>query len=169
MKRPSKPPIGPEDKKLFLKNLAELGNAEAAARGTGYTRAGFSYHKKQDPDFAKAWEDAMEVAVDTWEQEVIRRGVHGVEKPVLYQGKVVGKIQEYSDRMLELLMSAHRPEKYGKNRVEMTGKDGKPLFNEHNKIEVARRLAWLLSQGAEAASSQDQAEPQAPTEKGPVH
>ena len=150
--------MGPEDKNLFLKKLSELGNAEAAARCTNYTRAGFSYRKKQDPDFAKAWEDAMEVAVDKWEEEVIRRGVHGVEKPVLYQGKVVGAIKEYSDRMLELLMSAHRPEKYGKNRVEMTGKDGKPLFNEHNKIETARRIAFLLTQGAEAQEKTDAAD-----------
>jgi hypothetical protein len=49
-----------------------------------------------------------------------------VPQPVFYQGKVCGEIRKYSDRMLELLLRSHRPEKY-RDRQELTGKDSDPI------------------------------------------
>jgi hypothetical protein len=43
-------------------------------------------HRQADQAFAEAWEDAMEAGVDRAEQEAFRRGVHGFEEPVIYQG-----------------------------------------------------------------------------------
>jgi hypothetical protein len=69
-----------------------------------------------DPDFATAWDDAEQEAADALEREAWRRGVEGVDRPIMYQGQVVASSKEYSDRMLELLLKAHRPSKY-KDRV----------------------------------------------------
>jgi hypothetical protein len=46
----------------------------------------------------------------------------------MYRGRVVTRIREYSDRMLELLLRAHRPEKYcERTRHELAGTSGGPL------------------------------------------
>ena len=65
-----------------------------------------------DPDFALAWDEAVNIAADALEREAWRRAVEGFEEPVHYRGEVVGYVKKYSDRMLELLLKAHRPEKY---------------------------------------------------------
>ena len=38
------------------------------------------------------------------EHEAYRRGVVGIDKPIVAGGEVVGSIREYSDRLLELLI-----------------------------------------------------------------
>ena len=47
--------------------------------------------------------------IEKLEAEADRRGVKGVVKPVLYKGKVVGSIREYSDALLMLRLKALDP------------------------------------------------------------
>ena len=51
------------------------------------------------------------------EDEAVRRAVEGVPRPVFYQGKVVGAVQEYSDELLIRMLRARRKAKYS-DRVE---------------------------------------------------
>jgi len=67
---------------------------------------------RNDPEYAKAFSDAEEEAVQNLEAEARRRAVEGVEKPVFYRGSVVGKIREYSDPLLIFLFKARRPGVY---------------------------------------------------------
>ncbi len=69
---------------------------------------------------------------------------------MMYQGRQVGVIREYSDRMLELLLTGVKPEKYAHRwKGEVTGKGGTPLVPEVNMIESARRIAFLLTQASQ--------------------
>jgi hypothetical protein len=68
--------------------------------------------------FARQWDGAIEEACDRLEQEAWRRGVAGVEKPVTVAGERE-MVREYSDRMLEMLFKAHRPEKF-RERYDVT-------------------------------------------------
>lgn len=52
------------------------------------------------------------MAADRLEQEAIRRAVDGTNKPVFFQGEIVGFEKEYSDTLLVLLLKAHKPDKY---------------------------------------------------------
>lgn len=113
-------------RKRFLLVLSEQANVSAACRAVGISNRCAYDHKNDDPEFAKMWADAVEVAVDKLEQEAWHRATHGVEKPIVHKGEVVGIVREPSDRLTELLLKAHRPEKY-RDRVELTGKDGKPV------------------------------------------
>ena len=112
----------------FLETLRKTGNVTEAARVARISRNTVYTHRHADPVFAEAWDDAEEEATDALEYEARRRAVHGVERPVVYKGEVVATIPEYSDRLMELLLKAHRPEKF-KERVanELTGKGGGPI------------------------------------------
>lgn len=83
-----------------------------AARAIGRARSRAYGLRAEDPDFAAAWSDAVDEAIDRLEREAWRRAVEGLEEPVFYQGKVCGVVRRYSDRMLEMLLKAHRPEEY---------------------------------------------------------
>ena len=112
----------------FLTVLRATCNVSEAARRCGVSRVRLYVLRKEQEDFAADWAEAEQEAADGLEAEAWRRGVEGVDKPITYQGKVTATYKEYSDRMLELLLKAHRPEKY-RERVsaELTGKGGGPL------------------------------------------
>ena len=122
--------LTPEKRKeLFLEYLRERPNITKAARWAGYTREYVYELRKADPDFAKAWDEALEESVDLCEGEMHRLAFDGTLKPVFQSGEKVGSIREYSDTLAIFLMKAHRPEKYRETtRTEITGKDGKDLI-----------------------------------------
>ena len=127
MKRGRKYRLTGRRKQHFLEVLAECGNVTAAAAAAGVARCVPYEHRKTDDAFAKAWEEAEEIAADRLEAEAWRRGVEGVEEPVISLGKVVEgadgeplMIRRYSDTVLLALLRAHRPEKYReRNSVEI--------------------------------------------------
>lgn len=110
----------------FLARLRECGSITQAAREVGSCRATAYEHRERDPEFAAAWDEALAEAVDALEQEARRRAVEGWLEPVYYQGEEVGYVRRYSDRMLELLLKGHMPERY-KDRHELSGPNGGPI------------------------------------------
>lgn len=96
----------------FLETLAVACNVSEACRAAGIGRRTAYQWREDDEAFALEWDGAIEEAVDKLEREAWRRAHDGVEKPVTYQGKITDTYLEYSDRMLEILLKAHRPEKF---------------------------------------------------------
>lgn len=111
----------PRARKRFLERLRETANVTEAARSCNTSRDAAYRWRKVDPEFAAAWDTAVQEAVDSLEREAWRRGVEGYDKPVIYQGEITGSYREYSDRLLETLLKGHRPEKYRDNRTEISG------------------------------------------------
>lgn len=106
----------------FIALLAETGgNISASCRATGIPRRTAYSKKERDSEFATRWDEAITTGVERLEAEARRRAFDGVPVPVYQQGKLVGTIQRYSDRLLELLLKAHKPEKY----QELFGKKAK--------------------------------------------
>lgn len=139
--------IPPEKWAKFLENFKEMCNITQAAKSVGITPRSVYNKKKADPEFTEALAAAELEVKDKIEGEIWRRGVEGTDKAIMFQGKVVGVVKEYSDRMLELLAKGHMPERYGdKLKQEITGKDGAPLMDN---IEVARRIAFILRKSQE--------------------
>ncbi len=101
-----------EARETFLATLAAACNVTAACRAAGICRQTAYQWREDDKAFAEAWKGALEEAVDGLEKEAWRRAVEGVDRPIVYQGAVTGTYREYSDRMMEILLKAHRPEKY---------------------------------------------------------
>jgi len=131
----------------FIEVLRHTCNVSEAARAVGISRT-TAYEHRADAQFALAWDEAEQEAADRLEREAWRRAVDGVDKPVTHQGKITATYKEYSDRMLEMLLKAHRPEKY-RERVsaEVSGPKGDPIKSEVTHIldrESAKIIADLV-------------------------
>lgn len=72
----------------FLDALKRSGIVSRACEAAGVSYGAVSTLRKSDADFAAAYDDAMEQAVDRLETEAWRRAHDGVEEPVVYQGQL---------------------------------------------------------------------------------
>lgn len=78
----------------FLVTLRNAGNVRAACEAAGVDRKTAYAHRKRYAEFAHAWTDAMEDALDVLEAAAIQRA------------------RTTSDTLLIFLLKAHRPEIY---------------------------------------------------------
>lgn len=140
----------------FLEHLAQTANVTASAEFGGAARRTFYDHREADKEFAAAWDEAFEVAVDAEEAEARRRAMQGVSRPLVSGGKVVkdddGKtimITEFSDTLMVLRLKAHRPKYRDKSSVEMSGPNGGPVatvtLNTTDPVEAAAAYRRLMN------------------------
>lgn len=119
----------------FLLDLSDHGMVGRAADSIKRRRITLYAWKIDDPEFAAAWEEAHSVAMQTLEEEALRRGREGVEKPVYQGGQMVGTVREYSDPLLARLLQAHHPKFRDRVEVELPGvENDKALATEIAKI-----------------------------------
>jgi hypothetical protein len=98
--------------KIAIQAIAETGILTVAAKRAGVDRNTIMRWKKNYPAFMDAFDQALEISIDLLEVEARNRAIRGVKEPVFYKGEIVGHIEKPSDRLMELLLRAHRPEKY---------------------------------------------------------
>jgi hypothetical protein len=143
----------PELREKFLSVLRQTGNVGVAAETINVYRTTPYQWKRKDPAFAKQWDEALDAAADIVEAEVRRRAVEGFEEPVFYKGEVVGYVTRYSDRMLELLMKALKPEKFrekaipdGQIVIQIAGVEEIKRLREEQpwsaEVEAAEEAEW---------------------------
>lgn len=102
---------------LFLEELERRGVVTDAARAAGVARRTAYEWRAADEVFAKEWDNALDVAIDAAETEAWRRGIEGVDEPVIGrvardQDGVITYVKKYSDGLLTTILKANRPEKY---------------------------------------------------------
>lgn len=163
------------NRKKFLEALGENFNVAEAARAAGLGRTALYNWRREDADFRKAWDDIKaNEGADLIEDEIARRGLRGVDEPVIYQGRIAGAwvdkkgnevpadhknavafkpitVRKYSDTCLMALANANLPHKY-RQRHEHTGANGGPIETKDTTApeELARRVAFILTQGVRA-------------------
>lgn len=127
-------PLTSRQRAKFLKALAQTANVTASAQSVNINRRTIYDHRAADPEFAKAWDDALEQATDALEAEARRRAMEGVEEYVTCKDGLVMRNGEpvmqvrYSDSLMSLLLRAHRKEKFRDNQsVEHSGPNGQPV------------------------------------------
>jgi hypothetical protein len=81
-------------REAFLAQLRHVPNVSAAARAAGMGRTAAYAWRDDDEEFASAWDEAVQESVDALEQVAWERA------------------QTTSDRLIEVLLKGHRPEKY---------------------------------------------------------
>ncbi|MEX2123260.1 MAG: hypothetical protein WD795_05175 [Woeseia sp.] len=121
-------PLTEERKKVFLDTLAETGmQRAAAAAATPWSTsewAGlstFQDERKRDPEFALAWDKALEVAIARIEAEIVRRAMEPERRPVFSKGELVGEHLTYDNKLLMRLATRHDPAWREKQEIEHTG------------------------------------------------
>lgn len=113
-----------ERKEIFLAELGRTGVfAHAARAASPNSKHGalnsFRAERERDPEFAAAWDEAIEVSTGIIEQEAIRRAVNGWDD---------GKVQKYSDRLMELILKRRDAAYHEHRKYEVDAKtEVKPL------------------------------------------
>ena len=150
----------------FLAAFLELANEHGACRAVSLDRTTVRWWAEHDEGFGLRYEQTKAGINDTLLGEAYRRGVQGVAEPVISQGKLVygddGRpltVQKYSDRMLELLLKARRPEFRDKSQVDLTSNgqtvgQSLPLADVATiQAQVAQQLReWRQERGRDAHS-----------------
>lgn len=130
-------------KARFLESFRVVGIIGPAAAAAGVARQTIYRWQEHDDVFSAAFNLAREEALDALEAEARRRAVDGVQqvRPIYYRGEQVGTevVTVHSDRLLELLLKAGRPEKY-RERIDVTSQLGQVLI----KPIYAEDLALML-------------------------
>jgi hypothetical protein len=110
----------------FLREFVQTGNVKASALAAKVGRRTIYDWVKDDPVFARLYQEAKDDAIDLLEAEARRRAVDGVLEPVYQGGKKVGVIRKYSDTLMALFLKGYRREVFSE-RFEHTGPKGAPL------------------------------------------
>ena len=123
-------------KAAFLEGLRLAANVTAAARmahpdaeSPEAARVGFYQLRKRDAEFAKAWDEALESAVDRAEQVLFELATQGEVRNVYQSGKQVlnkdGTPAQHKEISLKALMAVlrrHRPDAWSETRkIEHSG------------------------------------------------
>jgi hypothetical protein len=167
----------------FLEALRQLPVTVHACKAVGINRVTAHKYRHEDPEFAKAWADALEEGIDRAEQEAFRRAVVGFEEPVIHQGKpsyvyrrevdedgnerfvpVIGEdgqpvlltVRKHSDSLLQFVLKGRRKQVYA-DRTELVSPDGSmsPAVDETTKAARVARLLDL-AHARRAAREEDQ-------------
>ncbi len=98
-------------KNRFLELVAEHGPCIAKhARAVDVSPETVRVHRRDDSDFAEAFEVATGVYRGRLEEEILRRGVDGWDEPIFYKGAQVGVIRRFDSGLLLAHARRHIPE-----------------------------------------------------------
>lgn len=115
-----------ERKNRYLDKLRETGERSLARAAVCVSKGTVQRHRSEDPIFRAAEDEARVQHAAVYSQEMFRRGVTGIQKPVYgSQGPqmgvgVVGWVTEYSDRLLMEQARRFEAEYTPKTKVETT-------------------------------------------------
>lgn len=105
--------------RLFLECFAACGSLTEAAQAAGVRHQRHYEWLARDPQYAQRFAEAERRVTDLAEAAAVKRGVLGLDEPVFGRlpgrdtgSGVIGTRKVYSDRLLELLLRARRPERY---------------------------------------------------------
>lgn len=89
--------LTPEKLTAFCAALAETCNVGRACTAVGISRYTAYIWRKDDPDFAARWDDAMKAGLLALEDEAHRRAFEGVDEPLTHQGQFTYLYDEVKD------------------------------------------------------------------------
>ena len=105
--------------KAFLACLEQTGSVTAAAQAAKMGRSMVYQHKRSDPEFARRWDEALDIAADTLEDEARKRAFGG------------------SDVLLMFLLKGIRPQKWRESRATLAPAE----LNRMIEVELKRLAA----------------------------
>jgi hypothetical protein len=127
-----------ERRRKFITSLMETGgNVSRSCNLAGLGRRSAYDWRRDDPEFAAEWDEAVNIGLDALEAEARRRAFEGIEEPVFYKGEICGHIRKYSDALIMFMLKAYRPQFRDRVLIDVNAVDS----------EIERRLAQLAVGG----------------------
>ena len=153
--------LNDQDKQRYLDALAECGVRSTACKQAGVSTTSVSKWLRNDPEFALAYDEAIEESLDLLESEARRRAFEGVDRTrYVGTGENAREYIEttYSDTLLIFLLKGGRPDKFAdRQKQEISGPGGQPV--ELAPTVAAARLASILSDARQRVASPDTTTP----------
>lgn len=100
-------------KRALLAAYTETARVASAAKAADVDRNMHYHWLRDDPEYAKAFAVAQQMAAQTLEDEAVRRARDGVMHPVIWRGVITNHYLDYSDTLLIFLLKGQMPAKYG--------------------------------------------------------
>lgn len=110
--------------KRFLMLYSETGRLCQSAIAVGVHPNTVAGLRKRDPEFDAEVKLAKEIFNESLDQEIVRRGKVGYDKPVFYQGEEVAIVREYSDVLLLAAAKRHDPAYRDKQQIDVNHTGG---------------------------------------------
>lgn len=108
----------PERQVAFIEALAETACVVQAAAAVGLS-ATAAYALRRRPEaqaFRLAWDAALDFGVRRLADAALSRAVHGVARPIFFQGEQVGERRYFDERLTQFLLRLRDPVRFGKWR-----------------------------------------------------
>lgn len=178
-----------EDQRVFLATYAACGSftraaqALRAAQGKPDDTHCRDIHYRwlrEDPTYLGRFKEARAQFADVVEEELIRRAMEGDDDVIVSAGKLVyvdndsakGPLlrRVRSDRLLEILVKAHLPERFGeRQRLEHSGPAGGPIQSEVKADVSPEFVAAVLGHLRDAGHADPAGDPGEPLDSaGPA-
>lgn len=111
----------PQKQVAFIDALAECGCVtEACARVAMSPSSAYALRRSPDAaSFAAAWEAALDYAISRLSDAAFSRALHGVSRPVFFQGEQIGERRHFDERLTMFLLRYRDPLHYAKTLDEM--------------------------------------------------
>ena len=143
----------PDKQIAFIEALAESGCVDEACKRVGMGRAS-AYALRARGDaiaFRLAWDAALDHAIRALTDAAFSRALHGVARPVYFQGEQVGERRYYDERLTMFLLRYRDPARYGA-WLDRT-------IAQRPRDHEAQLLGQLLDRLAEEAWADDLCQP----------
>ena len=100
----------------FIEALAECGCVEHACQRVGMSvRSAYALRLRSDAQsFRLAWEIAVEYAVQRLSDAVLGRAIHGVARPVFFQGQQIGERRYFDERLAMFILRYRDSPRFGR-------------------------------------------------------
>lgn len=146
----------------FIEALAECGCVDHACQRVGMSvRSAYTLRLREDArSFRLAWEVALEYAVQRLSDAVLSRAIHGVSRPVFFQGQQIGERRYFDERLAMFILRYRDAPRFGRwlDQVE----------SSRPPDALAARLAHELDHVADDAVAEELGEPPTPRRFEPL-
>ena len=102
----------------LLNEIANTGVMYRACHAHGVSYTQFAKIRKEYPEIEELVELAREFYREKISHVIHDRAVDGWSEPVFFKGEIIGHVQKFSDRLLELQAKRHCPEYRDRSQVD---------------------------------------------------
>lgn len=116
---------------IFIEALRTLGHVGKACEVAKISRNTAYIYRRNDPQFAKDWDTAIEDAAWSLEDEAWRRAREGVDEPIIYKGQIIATQKRYSDTLLMFMLKGIKPDKFAEKFLVRLDPDQFAILKKH--------------------------------------